>query len=612
MGLCYPRALECKEQKAGVQYPIVWGITLNRRELRLLVGDGDHLSFNFGRWRVCFSQAGSNYPRHNLMDAYIPLTQAGINSDLLQIKMIETAELYVKHDACRTYNKYRADDPVIIRKCAMEITHIHFDPENIIGDVDPRIFGGFLEHLGRAVYQGVFDPESEQADTDGYRRDVLLALKKLGLTTMRYPGGNFASGYHWQDGIGPTDKRPVVRDLAWQSLEPNTFGTDEYIRLCRKMAWLPMLTVNLGTGTPEEARNWVEYCNSPPGSRYADHRAQYASQLPYSVKLWCLGNEMDGDWQLGHVPAREYAIRAQQAATMMKDVDPSIEVVVCGSSGPSMPTFMNWDRQVLECMGDLANFISLHRYVGNPQDDTPDFLAVSNTIDRQIEQIDTVCKSVQAQRHSSRRTFLCFDEWNVWYRNMEMNGAWQTSPHLLEEVYNLEDALVVAGFLQSFIRHADVVKIANLAQIVNVIAPIQTRGAELLIQSIYYPFEMISRRKHGISLHPFIKGPRYEGRENGDATYIDCSAISDGSTFHLFVTNRNIDESAIVVADINSRKMALEDADILTGTSPKVFNSYDSPARIKPRRYRQVEVIDGKAHMILPPHSFIALTFTLE
>jgi alpha-N-arabinofuranosidase len=322
---------------------------------------------------------------------------------------------------------------------------------------------------------------------------------------------------------------------------------------------------------------------------------------------------MDGPWQLGHVPAEEYAIRAQQAARMMKDVDQAIDVVVCGSSSPGMSTYIEWDRQVLETMGDLANYISLHRYVGNSEDDTLDYLAITNSIDQQIEEIDIVCKYVQSKRCSPKRTFLCFDEWNVWYKNMEINGAWQHAPHLIEEVYNLEDALVVAGFLHSFIRHADVVKIANIAQIVNVIAPIQTRGDELLIQSIFYPFEMISRRKKGTSLRPFIAGPKYEGKRNGEVSFVDCTAILNGSTFHVFITNRRPNGSSPVLIDLTTGQIkALENAEILTGPNPKVANSYEYPDRVKSHLFQQVEILDGKAHMNLPPLSFAALTFKLE
>jgi alpha-N-arabinofuranosidase len=381
----------------------------------------------------------------------------------------------------------------------MEKTTLYLHSRFQIDQVDPRIFGGFLEHLGRAVYEGIYDPSSAHADGDGFRKDSLAALDALQMTAMRYPGGNFASGYHWLDGVGPRAERPAVRDLAWQSTETNQVGTDEYVQLCRRMSWTPMLTVNLGTGTPEEARNWVEYCNSPAGTRYSNLRAANGSVDPHDVKLWCLGNEMDGPWQLGHLPAEQYAIHAQQAAKMMKDVDRGIELVACGSCNITLPTYLAWDRQVLEYLGDQADYISLHRYVGNPENDTPDYLAVTNSIDQQIEEMDAVCRYVQAKQHLRRRTYLCFDEWNVWYKNMQIDGEGKRAPHLMEEVYNLEDALVVAGFLNSFIRHADAVKIANLAQIVNVIAPILTRGDDLLIQPTYYPFKMFSDRREGMA-----------------------------------------------------------------------------------------------------------------
>jgi alpha-N-arabinofuranosidase len=506
----------------------------------------------------------------------------------------------------------------------MKETKITLHSEFQIGPVDPRIFGGFLEHMGRAIYEGVYDPDSAHADAAGFRTDVLEALRCLDMTAMRYPGGNFASGYHWLDGVGPRESRPTVRELAWQSSEPNSIGTDEYIGLCRKMGWMPMLTVNLGTGTPEEARDWVEYCNCPTGTKYADMRATNGSMEPHAVKLWCLGNEMDGPWQLGHVPADQYAIRAQQAAKMMKDVDRSIELVACGSCSIGLPTYMEWDRQVLEYIGDLADYISLHRYVGNHEDDTPDYLAITNSIDQQIEEMDAVCQFVQAKtRHSpwrrptlgGKRAYLCFDEWNVWYRAREqkhMDGQGKFAPHLIEEVYNLEDALVVAGFLNSFIRHADVVKIANIAQIVNVIAPLQTRGDDLLVQSIFYPFEMYSRRREGISLQPTVDGPAYEGKANGDVCYIDTSAILGKDKLHVFATNRSLDESAIVHVELVDRPIAgLDDAELLTGPDVKAANSFEQPDLIRAQPLTDVQITDGQATVKLPPISVAAISLRL-
>lgn len=495
----------------------------------------------------------------------------------------------------------------------MKSTTINLHTKYQIGDVDPRIFGGFLEHMGRTVYQGVFDPESTHADKNGFRRDVLEALQRLRMTAMRYPGGNFASGYHWTDGVGPIEQRPTVRELAWNSIEPNHFGTDEYIRLCREMAWTPMLSVNLGTGTPEEARNWVEYCNCPEGTKYADMRVSNGNSTPFDVKLWCLGNEMDGPWQLGHVPADQYAIRAQQAAKMMKDVDKTIELTVCGSSLPGLPTYMEWDRQVLEYIGDYADYISLHNYVGNHNDDTADFLAVTNAIDRQIEEIDALCRFVQAQKQSAKRAYLCFDEWNVWYKNLQIDGEGKFAPHLIEEVYNLEDALVVAGFLHSFIRHADVVRIANIAQIVNVIAPILTRDDEMLIQSIFYPFEMFSRRRDGSSLRVALEGPGYESPSNGYAHYIDASAILDKGRLHLFATNRCTNEDAEICLKVSDCTItAFENGELLTGSGPKVFNSFEKPNLVTAHSFTEVSVADGRLACKLPPLSLVAITVNVE
>jgi len=429
----------------------------------------------------------------------------------------------------------------------LDVTTLNLHSQFNKGPVSPLIFGGFLEHMGRCVYEGVYDPTSVHADEHGFRSDVLAALSELQMTIMRYPGGNFVSDYHWQDGVGPKAERPVLKNLAWQSLESNQFGTDEFLLLCETMGWEPMLAVNLGTGSPEEARHWVEYCNSSTATRYASMRVANGRADPYGVKYWCLGNEMDGPWQTGHVPVEHYGIRAQQAAQMMKGCDRSIKTVVCGSSLIEMPTYLEWDRAALEAVGSLGHYVSLHRYVGNPEGDSQSYLALGKSIDAQIEAVDAVCRFVQARRRSRRRAYLCFDEYNVWYKAREpedMDGKDQFAPHLIEEVYNLEDALVLAQFLNSFIRHADVVKIANIAQIVNIIAPLLTRGDELLKQSIYYVFKLFSERKQGVALTPTINGPSFESTAYGLAEYLDASAIHDPSTgeLTLFLINRSLED----------------------------------------------------------------------
>ncbi len=483
-----------------------------------------------------------------------------------------------------------------------------------IDHVSPLLFGGFLEHMGRAVYEGVYDPASAHADADGVRVDVLEALRGLEMTTMRYPGGNFASGYHWGDGVGPADNRPTVRELAWQSIETNQFGTDEFISLCRKADWQPMLAANLGTGTPEEARNWVEYCNSPVGSQWSNQRAANGNPDPHDVVYWCLGNEMDGPWQLGHVPAEHYGIRAQQAAKMMKDCDRRVRTVACGSSAPEMSTFLEWDRKVLEQLGGLADYISLHRYVGNPENSAEDYLAIGKSIDAQIAAVDSCARFVAAKRGRDKRAYLCFDEWNVWYKARspeDMNGRGLQAPHLIEEIYNLEDALVIAAFLMSFIRHADVVKIANIAQIVNIIAPLITRGDDLLVQSIYYAFQMISTRKTGISLQVAHDGPTYVSPLYGEVSEIDHAAILDepGRRLHVFAMNRNTQKPSELTVEFAGSDLAVENAELLHSTL-KAANTFEDKNQVKSEAFDGWQT-EGSARTELPPHAFVATTFRL-
>jgi alpha-N-arabinofuranosidase len=482
--------------------------------------------------------------------------------------------------------------------------------------VDPRIFGGFLEHLGRAVYGGIYDPSSAHADDEGCRKDVLEALRRLSFTAMRYPGGNFVSGYHWLDAVGPKESRPTTRDLAWQSLETNQFGPNEFLSLAKRMNWTPMMAVNLGTGSPEEARNWLEYCNIAGGSRWADLRVQHGYKEPHGVRLWCLGNEMDGFWQIGHMPAEQYAIVAQQTARMMKMCDPDIELVVCGSCAPDLPTYLEWDRKVLEHLREDVEYLSLHRYVGNENDDTADFLAVTNSIDRQIQATDSVCLAAHHTRRTRRRVFLSCDEWNVWYRarnGADIDGRGKVAPPLLEEHYNLEDALVAAGFLNSFIRHADCVKIANLAQIVNVIAPILTQGDTLLLQSIFYPIEMYSRRRTGTALQVVVDGPGYESPSHGPTKYVDASSILNGDRLSVFLVNRSLDakiDVRICVADAEIK--GLVNAEIVTGKDPKAENTSDSPRRVHSCPVDEASLSCGSATVSLPPLSVYAGTFKLS
>ncbi len=491
----------------------------------------------------------------------------------------------------------------------MKKSTVHLHTKHRIGHVDPRVFGGFLEHMGRAVYEGVYEPGSPQADADGWRTDVLEHLRGLDMTVMRYPGGNFVSGYHWLDGVGPRDARPRLREKAWNSIETNQVGTDEFLQLAETMGWQPMMAVNLGTGTPEEAHDWVEYCNAPAGTRYADLRVANGRAEPYAVKLWCLGNEMSGEWQVGHVPPDEYANRARQAGKMMSDLDPSIQLVASGSATHLTANYLEWDRIVLEGLGDQVDFLSVHNYVGN-HTDTMDFLACPALIERQIQEADAVCRYVQGRRKTTKRALLAFDEWNVWYRTQApeyVNGFGREAPPLIEEHYNLEDALVVAGILQAFLRHANVVKVANLAQIVNVIAPLLTKSDDVLVQSIYWPFQMVSKRREGHSLVASVEGPSMQHA----ATHIDASAIAGDGVLHAFLTNRD-EQPAEVRVELGGATLAsLQDAEIVTGNDPKDENDWNARDRIRAVPFEAVTLEGGHASFTLPPFSFVAASFAL-
>ena len=480
---------------------------------------------------------------------------------------------------------------------------IRLDLDHHVGEIDPRIFSGFLEHLGRAVYEGIFDPESPLSDANGFRTDVAGALRGLGMPYMRYPGGNFVSNYDWRDGVGPRDERPVRADFAWQSIEPNTFGVDEFMRWCRWMDTEPIMAVNLGTLGPREAAELVEYCNFPGGTFWSDARQSNGSNEPHGVNLWCLGNEMDGPWQAGHCSAAEYAMKAQQAARLMRGIDANIELVACGTSGRYMDTYLEWDRIVLETCWEDIEYISAHRYSRNYDDDSAWFLAEGAEIDRILEDYAGLLAYVRGVKKSDKRVSVAFDEWNVWYKDRQGDGAWSHAPHLLEEVYNLEDALVCAQFLNSFLRHADTVKIACLAQIVNVIAPILTKPDGMLIQSIYYPFQLFSQYGRGVSLRPIVDGPTYTAGARGEVPILDVSASyeTEGGIVSVFVVNRSLTENVGVQISFGDRRASAElKTTVLNGSDPKAHNTWDRRDVIKPKSGTAFVTDDGAMQVTVP------------
>jgi alpha-N-arabinofuranosidase len=467
---------------------------------------------------------------------------------------------------------------------------------------DRRVLGAFLEHLGRAIYTGVYEPGSPRADASGFRTDVIGEIKDLAVPVMRYPGGNFVSGYNWLDGVGPKKQRPAVLERAWNSLETNQFGTNEFIEWCTRVGTEPLLAFNLGTGTPETAVAYVEYCNVDKGTKWSELRRSHGYDAPHNVRAWCLGNEMDGPWQMGHMPARDYGRKARDAARQIRVLDRSLQLIACGSSNPNMPTYLVWDREVLEECYDQVDAISLHNYYGNTQEltalSTPRYLAMNLDMDRQIREIGAVADYVQGLLKSPKRLWLSFDEWNVWYRARSgdfTDGHRAFAPKLLEEVYNLEDALLVGGFVNTLLRQSDRVRVACLAQILNVIAPLVTNETSVLRQSTYYPYAWALKYARGTVLDLLVEsetypiaaaGLRADVAHNDQVPFVDAVATLDSAAAHacVLMLNRDLDgerELQLDWRDVTpTRVLACE---TLTGSDLKAFNTFDAPKRVVPQ-----------------------------
>jgi alpha-N-arabinofuranosidase len=502
-----------------------------------------------------------------------------------------------------------------------------------IGTTDPRLFGAFVEHLGRCVYGGMYEPGHPKADKKGFRKDVLALVRELAPTILRYPGGNFVSGYNWEDGVGPVAKRPRRLDLAWMSTETNHFGTNEFIDWCKAAEIEPMLAVNLGTRGPDAARNLVEYCNHPGGTALSDLRKAHGWKQPHGIKFWCLGNEMDGPWQMEAKTADEYGRIAVEAAKMMRWIDGSIELAACGSSGRKMATFGAWEDTVLEHTFDHVEYISLHTYLNNYAGDTEAFLASPDLMDSFIDEVVAIADAVAARRRSNKRIMLSFDEWNVWYRtrrnrNERVKSGWPVAPEILEEVYNMEDALAFGGACISLLNHADRVKAGCLAQLVNAIAPIMTEtGGPAWRQTIFYPFQHFSNFGRGRVLRAQVDSPTYSANyfdPSGAqdlyfpipaAPYLKLSAVHDeaGGMLTLFALNRSLsEEMPLQVVTEGFSRLAVEEAIQLQDADLKAANTKSRQQRVKPSPLAGVELKRIGVHAKLKPASWNVIRLKVE
>ncbi|GAA1176509.1 alpha-N-arabinofuranosidase [Ornithinimicrobium humiphilum] len=490
------------------------------------------------------------------------------------------------------------------------------DPAFVVAPVPRRLFGSFVEHMGRCVHTGLSEPDHPTADEDGFRGDVLELVRELGVTTVRYPGGNFVSGYRWEDGVGPVDQRPTRLDPAWRTVESNAFGTDEFVRWARRAGVEPMMALNLGTRGVREALDLLEYANHPGGTTLSDLRVRHGATEPHGIRLWCLGNEMDGPWQLGHKTAEEYGRLAAETARAMRQVDPGLELVACGSSSRTMPTFGAWEATVLEHTYELVDMISAHAYYQLVGDDRASFLASSVDMDRFIRQVVATADHVGARLGSDRRIDISFDEWNVWYLQELMASStepreWEVAPRISEDAYTVLDAVVVGSLLITLLRHADRVRAACQAQLVNTLSLIRTEpGGPAWRQATFHPFALTARHVSGAVLDLRVEAPTLATEAHGEVPALDAVATHDPEAGRLVVlaVNRHPEEAMSLTTNLRRfGARGLAEALVLADDDLSAANTQDEPDRVVPREHPRARVTDGVLEAELPPASWSLL-----
>ncbi len=502
----------------------------------------------------------------------------------------------------------------------MEKTEILIHRNFTKGNIDPRIYGSFVEHMGRVVYSGIYEPGHQTANEYGFREDVIEKVRQMGVTTVRYPGGNFVSNYDWTDGIGPRDSRPRKLDLAWRSIETNEVGTDEFMKWVAAADVKPILAVNLGTRGIAEAVSYLEYCNLPAGSYYSDLRCENGRKEPYAVKTWCLGNEMDGDWQIGHKTAEEYGRIACETGKAMKLLDPSIELAACGSSMSTNETFGDWEQTVLRNTYDWIDFISVHQYYGGQEKGTAEFLAQSMDMDRYIRTVCSICDIEKMHRKAKKQINICFDEWGVWeipdkevQKNVEEN-PWQIAPAISEQIYTMEDALLFASMLMSLVRHSDRVKIACQSLLTNVSACIMTEpGGEVWLQTIFYPFACMAKYGRGVVLDDRSSGPSYHTTLFDQVACVDHLMIYNSCKEEAvaFFVNRMEDEEEVQLDLQGFQFVKIIDSIVLQNQNRKATN-FEKHDCVLPKTVQNFQKIKDCFVGKLMPLSFQMLRFSLK
>ncbi|HNT93223.1 MAG: alpha-L-arabinofuranosidase [Bacteroidales bacterium] len=408
---------------------------------------------------------------------------------------------------------------------------IKIDFDRQAGMVDPNIYGAFVEPIRNVVYGSIYDPASPFADENGFRKDFVQLVRELKIPVVRWPGGNYVSGYNWEDGIGPKEQRPARLDLAWHQVESNHMGTDEYVQLCKLLGAENFICINAGTGTLDQARHWVEYCNIEKGTYYSDLRRKYGNEEPFKVKYWALGNEIDGPWQMGQKSAEDYVKFALEAGKLMQLVDKDIKLIASGASNYKPDNgWIDWNDYVLTHMTGSIDYLSVHRYATEALGNDRSFsgmMCLGLDLDQKIETVKALILKAMTKTGSTRPVYISFDEWAGGFGN------------------SITVSLMVAQHLNSFIRHADIVKMANMTMLSSLVG-YSPEGAYK--NATYKAFWLYSNNCFGISLDVSTDCEKYSNAVFEEIPYLDVTAVLNNEVLVINVVNRH--ETKAIETDI--------------------------------------------------------------
>jgi alpha-L-arabinofuranosidase len=477
---------------------------------------------------------------------------------------------------------------------------IKIDLDRTVGQVDPNIYGAFVEPIRTVVYGSIYDPKSPLADENGLRKDFIELVKELNIPVIRWPGGNFVSGYNWKDGIGPKDQRPARLDLAWNQIESNQMGTDEYVKLCRLLGAENFICINAGLGTLDDARHWIEYCNYEKGTYYSDLRRKYGNEQPFKVKYWALGNEIDGPWQMGQKSVEDYCKFALEAAKNMQWVDRSVKLIASGASNyRTNVDWIGWNDYVLEKMAGKIDYISVHRYVREALAGETNFTAMMSLgldVDQKIEVVKALIQKAMAKSGTSRPIYISFDEWSA-------SGGSRGAP-------TLTGSLMVGQHLNSFIRHADTVKMANITMLSSLVG---TSPEGDFKNPLYHAFHLYSINARGTALDVFVDCERYSNRIFKDIPYLDVTAVLNDSTKALVVNVVNRHETNAVPAAI-----LLQSGEYAGNATVREINAESVTATNTRTREgvrvtsREIQFTGNKLNHSFPAHSLTQIVLPLK